>query len=141
MSKASATKRASSARERTVETITEQKDPGFESATAGRWRRIYILVPMALALLTSLNTLQNGFVHDDTSQVLNNSFITDLGNLPSAFTSSVWSFLTENVRSLTDVYFRPVFMAQFMINYAIFGTTAWGWHLMNVSIHAAVSVL
>jgi protein O-mannosyl-transferase len=100
-----------------------------------------MLVPMTLAVLTSLNTLQNGFVHDDTSQVLNNSFITDLGNLPLAFTSSVWSFLTENIRSLTDVYFRPMFTAQFMINYAIFGTAAWGWHLANVLIHAAVSVL
>src|SRR6185295_1586082 len=141
MSKASATRRASSASERPVETESDQKNRWFESMLAFQWRSIYGLLPMVLAMLASLNTLWNGFVHDDNAQVLNNSFITDLRNLPLAFTSSVWSFLAENIRSLTDVYFRPIFTAQFMINYAIFGTAAWGWHLMSVLIHAAVSLL
>src|SRR5713226_728865 len=141
MSKANAIRRTSGPLERTARTVPDQADPNSGSTPAVRWRGIYILVPMALAVLTSLNTLQNGFVHDDAAQVLNNSFITDFGNLPLAFTSSVWSFLTDSIRSLTDVYFRPMFMAQFMINYAIFGTAAWGWHLVNVLIHGAVSIL
>jgi hypothetical protein len=32
-------------------------------------------------------------------------------------------------------------MALFALNYAIFGTSAWGWHLVNVLIHTGVTLL
>src|SRR5262249_8963714 len=35
----------------------------------------------------------------------------------------------------------PLFSAFFTINYALFGTQAWGWHLANVLVHAGVAVL
>lgn len=141
MSRANATRRAYRKPKQKARTESDQAFAGSRSAPAVRWRRTYILIPMTLALLTYLNTFQNGFVHDDTSQVLNNPFIRDFGNLPLAFTSSVWSFLTDSIRSVMDAYFRPMFTAHLIINYAIFGPAAWGWHLTNALIHAAVSLL
>src|ERR1041384_4012752 len=103
-----------------------------------KWHPAYALIPVALALLTSINSLENGFAYDDQNQVLNNEFIRDINNLPLAFTSSVWAFLNHSVWN-SDNYFRPLFINLCTINYAIFGTTAWGWHLMNVLIHAGVT--
>ncbi|MFY9557858.1 MAG: tetratricopeptide repeat protein [Blastocatellia bacterium] len=101
---------------------------------------MYSLFPPAMALIASINTLFNGFASDDQQQVLNNAFIKSFDNLPVAFTTSVWAFAPDIVFTV-DSYFRPVFNSLLTINYALFGTTAWGWHLVNLLIHAAVTFL
>ncbi|PYT04374.1 MAG: hypothetical protein DMF60_15570 [Acidobacteria bacterium] len=105
------------------------------------WHPAYVLIPVVLALLTSLNTLQNGFAHDDLPQILNNPFTKDIGNVLLTFTGSVWSLFSDNIRAATDVYYRPLFNILLIVNYALFGTSAWAWHLVNVVIHSAVSLL
>lgn len=111
-------------------------------AAPAKWRRIYALVPAVLALLTSSNSLANGFAFDDGQQVLANESIKRLSNLPLIFTNSVWAFDTNNLSvASSDSYYRPLFMSLFSINYAIFGTTAWGWHLVNVLIHVVVTLM
>ncbi len=90
---------------------------------------------MALALLFSVNTLWLDFACDDQQQVLNNAGIRDLRNLPLAFTSTVWGFVNLDTATTAQPYYRPLFSLWSMLNYALFGTHAWGWHLMNVLIH------
>lgn len=108
---------------------------------ADGWRRVYALAPALLAILASINTLWCGFAADDSYQVLRNTFIKNLGNIPRAFTSSVWAFVSGEIIFTVDSYYRPLFSVLFSINYALFGTSAWGWHLINVLIHAAVTLL
>ncbi|MEK6406419.1 MAG: glycosyltransferase family 39 protein [Acidobacteriota bacterium] len=105
------------------------------------WRPIYALIPPLLALITSINSLRNGFAFDDEQQLLRNEFIKSLANLPGAFTTSVWSFMGDTASLDPDAYYRPLFTTLFTINYAVFGTTAWGWHLVNVLVHAGVTLL
>jgi protein O-mannosyl-transferase len=105
------------------------------------WRRVYALVPVLLALLTSANVLWNHFASDDLEQVLNNSFIKTFSNLPAAFTSSVWSFTAADIIFTVDPYFRPIFSSLFTINYALFGNRPFGWHLVSILIHAAVTFM
>lgn len=102
-----------------------------------KWQPAYAIIPIAAAVASSANTLANRFASDDTYQVLNNTFIRDLRNLPLAFTTTVWSFVSEDIAMTTQPYFRPMFSVLFTISYAIFGTSAWGWHLVNVLIHGA----
>jgi Tfp pilus assembly protein PilF len=103
---------------------------------------VYAVIPAMLALLTSINTLWNRFAFDDTQQVLGNEIIKRLSNLPMVFTTSVWAFNTESLSlASTDSYYRPLFMTLFTLNYAIFGTAAWGWHLVNVLVHTGVTLL
>lgn len=104
-----------------------------------RW--LYAVIPGVLALLTSLNALWNGFASDDTQQVLGNVFIKSMRNLPLAFTSSVWSFVNLDISMTAQPYYRPMFSVLFMINHALFGTSAIGWHLANVLIHVAATLL
>ncbi len=106
-----------------------------------KWRGIYALIPAAFALLVSINTLWNSFASDDGQQVLKNEFIKTFSNIPRAFTSSVWAFTTSDIIFTVDPYYRPLFTSLFTINYAIFGTKAWGWHLVNLLIHVSVTLL
>jgi protein O-mannosyl-transferase len=107
-----------------------------------KWRSAYAVIPAMLALLTSINTLWNGFAFDDTQQILRNELIKRFSNLPLIFTNSVWSFNPDSLLvAAVDSYYRPLFMALFTLNYSIFGTTAWGWHLVNALIHAAVTLM
>jgi protein O-mannosyl-transferase len=105
------------------------------------WRNIYMIVPAIIAFATAANSLGNYFASDDLEQVLSNPFIKHLKNLPAAFTSSVWSFTTSDIVFTVDTYFRPIFTSLFTINYALFGTSPLGWHLVNIIIHSAVTVL
>jgi protein O-mannosyl-transferase len=105
------------------------------------WKSSYALIPVLLAILTSINTLWNGFASDDLSQVVNNKLIRQLTNVPQTFAGSVWSFATEDVIVAVDSYYRPMFMSLFTVNYAIFADRAWGWHFINVLIHCAVTLL
>lgn len=106
------------------------------------WRRaVYPVVPILLAVITSINALRNRFASDDLQQVLGNSFIKQLSNLPRAFATSVWSFGASDITFTVDPYFRPIFSSLFTVNYALFGTSPLGWHLVNVLIHGAVTFL
>ncbi|HSE98921.1 MAG TPA: tetratricopeptide repeat protein [Blastocatellia bacterium] len=124
----------------TTQTVAKES-PRTKSSATPTWRGIYVLAPVVLACLAFLNTLSNGFATDDLYQILNNPFIKDLANLPKAFTTSVWAFVSGEIVFSVDSYFRPIFSVLFSIEHALFGTRAWGWHLTNILIHAAVTYL
>ena len=127
-----------------TETEPEQRSQREASASpgaSGKWLSTYALVPVILALIASINALWNHFASDDLEQVLANTFIKHFGNLPAAFTSSVWSFTAADIIFTVDPYFRPIFSSLFTLNYALFGTAPWGWHLVNILIHAGVTLL
>ncbi|MGH9822920.1 MAG: hypothetical protein ACREDR_06685, partial [Blastocatellia bacterium] len=57
----------------------------------------YVLIPAALAVACSANILWNGFVADDSVQILQNAGIRSLANIPTAFVTSVWSFAKVDI--------------------------------------------
>ena len=113
----------------------------IEAEVGAKWRGIYALVPAALALFASLNTLWNGFAADDISQILNNDSIKKFSNLPLTFTSRAWAYASEEVALSLGSYYRPLMDALLTINYALFGDSAVGWHMVNALIHVAVTLL
>ena len=108
-------------------------------STKAKW--IWALAPVALAILVSLNALWNGWVADDDTQIVRNAALQKLSNIPHSFTSSVWSYATNDILFTVDTYYRPIFMTLFTINYSIVGLAPWGWHLINLLIHAAATLL
>jgi Flp pilus assembly protein TadD len=91
-----------------------------------------------LACAVYANTLWNGFVYDDLQQVLENRWITDFKYLPEVFAQDVWGFEHGEIGWH---YYRPLMHVSYMLTYALFGLEAWGFHLVNVLLHAAISVL
>ncbi len=101
-------------------------------------RALQLLLVAAVALGVYANTLANAFVNDDEHQVLMNPWILDLRQIPTIFSSSVWSFVSS--RTTTD-YYRPVMHLVYLVNFHLFGYRAWGFHLVNALFHAANTAL
>jgi hypothetical protein len=97
---------------------------------------VLILVIVLVSFAVYLNTLFNGFVHDDIDQIVDNPWIRDITKIPTMFTTSVWSFQGYNAN-----YYRPMMHVVYLFNYHLFGLNPWGFHLINIMLHAAASVL
>jgi protein O-mannosyl-transferase len=103
-----------------------------------KWAVGLILVATFLAFA---NTLTNGFAYDDQTQILQNQFIQDFTNIPTAFTTEVWFWRVlqdkdpSKVEGPTTPYYRPMFTVYLMIGWAMFGDSPFGWHLFNILMH------
>jgi tetratricopeptide (TPR) repeat protein len=125
-----------------VRSIKKGPPTAAQQASAGiKWHPLFALVPVALGLITSLDALSCGFAADDSAQILNNGLIKHIANIPDAFFTSVWAFASSDIVFATDTYYRPLFNVLLTINFALFGESAWGWHLVNALIHSGVVYL
>lgn len=109
---------------------------------AGRfagWSNASLLaVLIAAATLPYLNGALNGFVYDDQTQILNNPYILNFHHLGQIFTTSAWSYMGR--AGITN-YYRPLMTAAYLLCYQAFGKVAFGYHLMNLALNAAVVVV
>lgn len=111
-----------------------------DDVVAVKWRRIYALIPSALALLVSLNALWNKFAYDDLWMVVRNPFIHSLRNLPFVYTINAWAGV--DATGITAFpFFRPLVAVYLMISYRIFGNVATGYHLASILVHITVTLL
>ncbi|MFI5295249.1 MAG: tetratricopeptide repeat protein [Thermodesulfovibrionales bacterium] len=98
---------------------------------------IPILILLLISFVVYFNALFGDFVYDDISQIVNNPWITNIRNIPTIFSKSVWSF--EELG--TSNYYRPMMHIVYMLNYHLFGLKPWGFHLVNILFHFGASVL
>ncbi|MGB2679268.1 MAG: tetratricopeptide repeat protein [Candidatus Acidiferrum sp.] len=91
--------------------------------------RMRVALLLAVAMLVFGNTLLNGFTFDDDPYILHNPIVTNL---------SV-SGLFHPTRASN--IFRPVTFATFAFNLAAGGTHPFGYHLLNLLLHAVVTLL
>lgn len=99
--------------------------------------RYLVVLLFILPVLAYVNSLNNGFVWDDDSQVLNNHFIKNLRFIPEIFSGDVWGGGSHPLSN----YYRPLMNIIFMMNYHLFGFRAWGFHLINILLNALVTIL
>jgi tetratricopeptide (TPR) repeat protein len=94
-------------------------------------RPTVLLSVLGLATLVVYSgSLYFDFVWDDWPQIVNSPIIRSWGNLPRAFGSDLWYHIARH-----QVYYRPLFVAWSMLNYALFGLRPWGWHLGAILVH------
>jgi len=91
--------------------------------------RLRIATLLGLTTVVYGNTLLNGFALDDYLYIFNNPAVT-----------------SPSVRGLFAAtkdfnVFRPVTFATLALNWAAGGAHAWGYHLVNLLLHAAVTLL
>jgi hypothetical protein len=82
-------------------------------------------------------SLSNGFVWDDEEQVINNSVIRTVSNIPYLFTSSTFN---TGGAGLSGWYYKPLMPVSFSLVYNFFGPSAFGFHLFDISFHFLNSV-
>ena len=80
------------------------------------------------AAMVYANTLGNGFVYDDGYYVVGNPAVTGHG-------------LAQMARPLSNNVFRPLTVGSWAGNWALGGPRPFGFHLVNVLLHAAVALL
>lgn len=93
---------------------------------------VLLLVSISFAL--NANTLKNGFVYDDRSAVVHNSFIKDIHNLPKLFQKDYFTITSE-------LSYRPVVTFTYFLDYAFYGPHPWGYHLTNILLHTINCIL
>jgi len=98
---------------------------------------IIISVLIIAASVVFLNTLYNGFVYDDEFFILKNKWIRDFAFLPEIFSTHLWGFKLGSGSN----YYRPLVHLVLMAEYHLFALTAWPYHLTNLLVHSANTVL
>jgi tetratricopeptide (TPR) repeat protein len=123
----------------------KELEPSRESSSKGSLQKttpIIALIPILILLLVSFtvyfNALSGAFVYDDKTQIVDNPWIRDIGNIPTIFSKSVSSYQSKRI---TSNYYRPLMHIVYMLNYHVFGLKPWGFHLVNILFHCGVSVL
>lgn len=98
----------------------------------GVWEAVVALVAVALYA----RTVGFGWIYDDQMEIVLNSFVHSFRNLPLIFSTTVWAG-----SGMETYLYRPLPLATYAANHLISGLAPWSYHLVNVLLHAGVSVM
>lgn len=99
------------------------------------WRSAMLVA--SVACVVNLGALAPGFIHDDHRIIEQNELIRSLARLPEILTHGYWSVGTAD----QPILYRPVTILSFALDEAIFGPGPLYHRLVNLALHALVSIL
>ncbi|KAI1882260.1 hypothetical protein AGOR_G00248850 [Albula goreensis] len=97
------------------------------------------LVCSSVALVLYLNTLGADFCYDDSRVIKTNQDLLPETPWTNIFYDDFWGTLLTHSGSHKS--YRPLCTLSFRLNHALGGLEPWGYHLVNVTLHAAVTWL
>ena len=104
-----------------------------------RWREKYLVLLVALAaILPFLNSLKGDFVWDDRTLILQDYKLQHPGYFTAFFLRDYFEHADEEIKY---GYYRPLVSLSLMADFLLWGPRPFGFHLTNLLLHAAVSVL
>jgi tetratricopeptide (TPR) repeat protein len=112
-----------------------KKMPGLLPNSGDGRRSTALGAVLFLALLVYGNTLLNGFVYDDHSQVQTNPYVQSFKYIDKIFTTTVWSF--RGLEGQTN-YYRPLMSFGFLLCNKVFQAFPTGFHVVNVLLNCVV---
>lgn len=99
-------------------------------------KNIFIItLIIILTALSYINTLNNSFVYDDNTYVVENRQIRSISNIPKAFISSYPPDAKE------QGLYRPLVTISYIFDYAVWGLNPKGFHLTNIIFHILTSII
>ena len=102
---------------------------------------LLIVAGLCAAILAAYwNALGNGFVNDDTPQILSNPDIRTLSGLTEYIYGPV-KLLTAYRVNVEQSHYRPLFWASLGLDHLVWGTHPFGYHLTNLLLHMANACL
>ncbi len=101
-----------------------------------QWPLVVALFVLTCAVYA--NSLWNDFNLDDDTIIRNNSLIRSLSNLPKIFVSNYWA---DTPYEKGVLLYRPLAVASFAVDYALWGNHPFGFHLTNLLINGTNAVL
>ncbi len=100
--------------------------------------KICLLLLIVVGLLVFSNTLANGFIGDDYYQILTNTAVHTIKNVPRFFTGSTYASGND---TLTGIYYRPVMLSVYALITTFFGLNPAMFHLFQYLLHIANAIL
>ncbi|XP_046890771.1 protein O-mannosyl-transferase TMTC2 [Hypomesus transpacificus] len=97
------------------------------------------LVCSAVALVLYINTLGADFCYDDSRAIKTNQDLLPDTPWINIFYDDFWGTLLTHSGSHKS--YRPLCTLSFRLNHALGGLEPWGYHLVNVGLHGAVTAL
>jgi hypothetical protein len=101
------------------------------------WRALGLT---ALALLPFLGSLANELVFDDRVFILHNELVRDPYRIVEIFADDYCAGVGQPERHGETRVYRPLTILSFSLNHAAGGLHAFGYHLVNLLLHAGVSL-
>jgi len=97
-----------------------------------------ILFLILITFAVYFNSFFVNFVWDDEEVIVNNLTIRSFGNIPYILNGGNFS---TGGGPPSGYFFRPLLTFHFMIDYALFGLNAWGYHISQIAYHIGNVVL
>ncbi|MDX9703787.1 MAG: tetratricopeptide repeat protein [Candidatus Auribacterota bacterium] len=95
------------------------------------------LLVTAVCIIAYCNSLQNGFVYDDASVIVENRYITDISNIRDIFSKDDY-FARSGVgkyRRYGEGSYRPIVTLSYFMDAVIWKKNPFGYHLANLIYH------
>lgn len=108
----------------------------FSSGMRGaKNRHLAVVLIFLVSLVVYFNALWNGFASDDYDIIVNYPLIQDFRNIPAFFSA-------EDTLANGDPtgYYRPLARMSYTLDYQLWGLNPFGYHLINVLLHASTAV-
>ncbi len=102
-------------------------------------RAVCPVLIFVLAVLAYAPTLINGFPFDDERLIVQNRLITSLRNIPVLLTGGYWA-IEPGIQTRSGGLYRPLLTISFALNHAAGGLNPLGYHVVNILLHAGVSL-
>ncbi|MDD5530417.1 MAG: tetratricopeptide repeat protein [bacterium] len=101
---------------------------------------IFLIATLGIAIYA--NSLNNGFVYDDTIFITNNIYIKNLENLPKLFNMDIFCAKDSPQKVKNAVYYyRPLQAVSNMFDYSLWRLNVFGYHLTNLLWHLLTAIL
>lgn len=98
-----------------------------------------VIFPVILVVVTFTiysNVYDMVFVYDDEFYIQKNQYLNSFSNVPKIFTTNATAG-----SGFQDSFYRPIQFLSYLVVHQVLGAEPWGFHLLNVLIHALNSVL
>ena len=89
-----------------------------------------------LGIICYANSFDNQFVWDDENLIVDNKYIRNFSYIPHIFTSPLFNFSYDKVH----IFYRPIQVFSYLIDYSIWGLKPLGYHFTNVLLHILVAL-
>lgn len=117
---------------------SEDQDVSFERLFSPFTTLKAIIWIVVVGLVVYFNSLFNGFVGDDNGLITNNPLVHSLGNIIILFAKGVFY---DSGSGQSDNYYKPLVSILYSFLYAPFGPNPFIYHIFQVLLHIANTIL
>src|ERR1035438_10382128 len=100
---------------------------------------LYCLLLVIAGFVIYYPTLFTNFVSDDLKQIVKNSAVNSLHNIPSLFSESIT--FEQNNKVIHNFYYKPIFYSLYAILYSAGNKKAFSFHLFQLILYLVNAVL